>query len=453
MTSIRPLSEFPLLAVKRYFPQGQIEEVKSRFGVVPHEEASQSGIPIETDSTKGVWVVNLSDRDCREKRNFAVKVYQGLTPRTQQSVIYELDARIIANLVQLVAKEFDSLHPHADDIFIPTAIGYEYSSGSNNGVVLVTDFVDGALHLDTELAKSLPPEVRALGFQIPLFTGVRQFSTSSFLCRWKTEQSTGRKYLEVAPIDLESLSQFRELDHNTKVLFHLLRSASQGSDIHRFTGTLQDSGNAWLKVMRSGSNRDHLAFLIGATRGGVIIPETMSPGEIAQNTLDVVEYYRSLDFVLQDVDRSTETLPTLHVRERVSSAIDLEYSLEKAGGDEGLLCELMELGLTEFEASITRLRSAIKTNDFRSIQREAHTLKGMLIVFTDPATSNEISAIQAHRLALRVERMGQDNQEKDQEGSLREACEMLNVKLIEIAKTFKIFLGKPLVEETSTKLQ
>ncbi len=436
MTNIRPLSELSAIPKKAYFPIDQIGEVEKRFGVLPHEEALRSGVKIETNSTKELWVVNLNDAG-QGRRNFAVKIYQGLTPQAQQSVIYELDGRVIANsLQQVIASTIKGLEAPSHTIFTPPAIGYE----NKESVVLVTDFVDGASHLDTDLTKSLSPEVRAMGIQIPLLTGVRQFYTSSFLCRGKTDQNTGDQYLEVALIDLESIGRERELDHNTTFLFHMLKSACQGDSAVRFTDTLQNCGNTWYEAISDESNRAHLAYLIRAIRGGVTIQDSMSPDEMVENTLAVAEHYRNLGFVLKDDETSTTTPNILEIGDRFSSVFDKDFCLRQLAGDHLLMGELMEISSTESGRRLSNLKRAIQARDFKNIRYEAHTIKGMLINFTDRVKQTTASIAQHH--AIRIEKMSLGSQLADEEGNIDDAYNILNTQLNEVINAFKQILGK-----------
>lgn len=439
MTTVQRISELLPIPKQAYFPKEQIGKVIERFGVAPHEEAVRDGIQIRTDSAKNVRVVSLDDRSASVRSHFAVKIYEGSNPEAQQSVMYELDARVIANLIKLVAKNIDSLGSYADAILIPPAFGYEH----DDGVVLVTDFVDGANYLNTDLAKKLPPEVRALGVLIPLLTGVNQFSTYSFLYRLKVDTDTDSEYLEVALVDLESISRGRKLDHDAIVLFHILKSAANNEDeAVRFTNALKSCGSAWLGVMNDETNKDHLAAMIKATRGGVIVQDAMSPEEIIQNTLNVVVHFNNLGYVL---DGDVDNLVTPDVSQEVrsySSVIDLEYSLKQAGRDAKLLNELMELALVDSQRCLNQLSEAVSSSNFTEIRRCGHTLKRIFSLFVDPNGTSQIPGRIAYVLAWRIEKMGYSGQMSDSEGNITDTFQLLTSNVDKVISAFKIFLRK-----------
>lgn len=56
--------------------------------------------------------------------------------------------------------------------------------------------------------------------------------------------------------------------------------------------------------------------------------------------------------------------------------IDLPSVLERIGGDEFFLKELIKIYIEEFEAKWPKLEDALSRNDFSAIQEIAHSLKG-----------------------------------------------------------------------------
>lgn len=64
--------------------------------------------------------------------------------------------------------------------------------------------------------------------------------------------------------------------------------------------------------------------------------------------------------------------------EMLEEMIDLEDLLERIDQDRELLRELLNLLLTELPTLHTQLRRAVETGSVRTIQAQAHTLKGML---------------------------------------------------------------------------
>ncbi len=426
--SVQPLYRLLPLVTKAYFPKEQIGEVEERFGVIPHIEAGTNGIRIESDSAKNLWAVILNGK------KYAVKVYNALSPNNQRSVMHELDGRVIANLVHHTAKEDQELRPHAEKIFIAPAIGYEHG----NNVVLVTDFIDNSSHLNTELAKGLSPELRALGIQIPLLTGVNQFSTSSFLCQLKTDPQNSEPYIEVSPIDLESISKERDVDHNTKILFHLLKNASKGEEAQRFIHALETCGGSWHEAISDEQNRNHLATLIRAVRGGVLIQDTMAPEEISQNTLETARHYHSMGFVLRDTE---EGQPPSTLRNEQTTDIDITnifnytHSLNLVGGDVALLKEILGIGYQDIPTRITNLKESIQARDYKEVGRKAHTIKGSLLSFIK--AEEDKSANKACELALKIEILAISENPDNHFEEIRSCSEELFLRLNEVLIAFK----------------
>ncbi len=56
--------------------------------------------------------------------------------------------------------------------------------------------------------------------------------------------------------------------------------------------------------------------------------------------------------------------------------IDLPTVLERIGGDEIFLQELIQIFIEEYNLKLARLEKAVEENDFQSIQEIAHNLKG-----------------------------------------------------------------------------
>ena len=55
-----------------------------------------------------------------------------------------------------------------------------------------------------------------------------------------------------------------------------------------------------------------------------------------------------------------------------------ELALERVGGDEELLDEIVGLYLEEFPILLTQIQSAVNSGDAKELYRAAHTLKGSL---------------------------------------------------------------------------
>jgi HPt (histidine-containing phosphotransfer) domain-containing protein len=70
-----------------------------------------------------------------------------------------------------------------------------------------------------------------------------------------------------------------------------------------------------------------------------------------------------------------------------AATFDAQAAVERAGGDEGLLCEMAAAFREEFPRLLAELRAAIESNDGREVHRLAHTLKGSAAAFGAPAAA------------------------------------------------------------------
>jgi len=89
------------------------------------------------------------------------------------------------------------------------------------------------------------------------------------------------------------------------------------------------------------------------------------------------------------------------------SPIDYPSVLERIGGDEDFLNELLELYTTEFPNYFEKLQDAIHKGSCQSIRDIGHTLKG---------SSANLSLIRLEEISLQMECAGQDkdiNKAKD----------------------------------------
>jgi HPt (histidine-containing phosphotransfer) domain-containing protein len=90
-----------------------------------------------------------------------------------------------------------------------------------------------------------------------------------------------------------------------------------------------------------------------------------------------------------------------------ASPIDYASALERIGGDEDFLNELLELYSTEFSNYFEKLQDAIQNSDYQSIRDISHTLKG---------SSANLSLIKLQEISYQIECAGQDkdiNKAKD----------------------------------------
>jgi CheY-like chemotaxis protein len=95
-------------------------------------------------------------------------------------------------------------------------------------------------------------------------------------------------------------------------------------------------------------------------------------------------------------------------RETTSLPIDVQEALERVGGDNELLRELMDVFLADCPRLWRSLADALARGDARQLARAAHTLKGSVSTF---------GARAAHAVAEQLERQGR-------EGDLTHAADM-----------------------------
>ena len=89
-------------------------------------------------------------------------------------------------------------------------------------------------------------------------------------------------------------------------------------------------------------------------------------------------------------DRSNRETGTAEVFDRVAALLRVE-------GDGELLLEIVEVFLEDSPRLISRLREAVESQDLRSLELAAHTLKGSLGNFCAPA---------AYAAAVKLEEIG-----------------------------------------------
>ena len=373
-----------LLPKLTYFSRPRLKVVTDRFNGLPHK---LPGTLVAEDSTKYVKRIEV------DGKGFAVKSWTGLTSETRQAAINELAGRTIAEKIRAVIGELDQ----QVKITIPPAIAYE--TDEEQLVVVVTDFFEGACHLNTNFVKELPVEAKATIVIIPTLAGAHQFPTSSVLCR-KT-----RDKIEVALIDWESIhSDPSKSDFATQVLFCLLMTdcKNQGEEIlEKFKGLLTQYGNNWLTAINSEQYLQCIARAIeaqiGTTPQGVSTPEAM-----AGHLLNVADYYRPRNFMLWDEQDQNQNSPDSNIETNEPlNLLDEQKALSYCNNDSKLLKDLVRVFLDAYQGWLAELSQAIKDNNVKNVQRSAHTIKGSLGIFCDekkpPFTT-----------ALSIEQMGQN---------------------------------------------
>lgn len=82
-----------------------------------------------------------------------------------------------------------------------------------------------------------------------------------------------------------------------------------------------------------------------------------------------------------------------------SVVIDLPSALERIGGDESFLRELINIYLEEFQAKYAELKEAVAKADFATIQALGHSLKG---------SSANLSLVELQKIAYSLEIAGRE---------------------------------------------
>jgi PAS domain S-box-containing protein len=110
-----------------------------------------------------------------------------------------------------------------------------------------------------------------------------------------------------------------------------------------------------------------------------------------------IRVHRLMEVLGQSVDDS-QIMTSLSLQE--SQLVDWNDAMETVGGDRDLLCELLEVFLTERESMIDEIRRALESENSQELRRTAHALKGAL---------NHLGAAPVARLAAELETAGVTN--------------------------------------------
>lgn len=108
------------------------------------------------------------------------------------------------------------------------------------------------------------------------------------------------------------------------------------------------------------------------------------------------------------------------------AVIDLSSALERIGGDESFLRELLNIYCEEFQTKFTELKEAVANADFASIQALGHSLKG---------SSANLSLVELQKIAYSLEIAGR---EKDAAKS-RQNLENLEAAFLRLLAQLKNF--------------
>src|SRR5574343_350893 len=74
--------------------------------------------------------------------------------------------------------------------------------------------------------------------------------------------------------------------------------------------------------------------------------------------------------------------------------LDRGSILERLGGDEDIYAMMVDMYLDDVENNCTALAAAFSAGDVKALQREAHTIKGLLATFSDDAGAAEALVVE-----------------------------------------------------------
>ena len=74
--------------------------------------------------------------------------------------------------------------------------------------------------------------------------------------------------------------------------------------------------------------------------------------------------------------------------------LDRALILERLGGDEEIFSMMLDMYVQDVESNCATLAAAFASGDAAALQREAHTVKGLLATFSDDAGANEALAVE-----------------------------------------------------------
>ena len=105
-------------------------------------------------------------------------------------------------------------------------------------------------------------------------------------------------------------------------------------------------------------------------------------------------------------------------------ALDKGLILSRLGGDQEIFSMMLEMFVQDVDRNADDLTAALATGDAAVLQREAHTIKGLLATFSDDAGADSAFAIE--QKAKEAELAG-----------LEEAVAALRARLYEVAEVLQ----------------
>lgn len=106
-------------------------------------------------------------------------------------------------------------------------------------------------------------------------------------------------------------------------------------------------------------------------------------------------------------------------RDDPASPFDLPVALERLEGDRALLSQLAGIFRADAPVRLAAIETAVRSGDFRSLEREAHTLKN------GAANFSAASTVEAARRLETLARDGQKAEIEDAASALRRELEQL----------------------------
>lgn len=76
--------------------------------------------------------------------------------------------------------------------------------------------------------------------------------------------------------------------------------------------------------------------------------------------------------------------------------LDKESILERLGDDEEIYVMMIDMYLQDVDHTCEALAGALNSGDAQAVQREAHTIKGLLATFSDDAGAAEALSLEQH---------------------------------------------------------
>jgi two-component system, sensor histidine kinase and response regulator len=109
----------------------------------------------------------------------------------------------------------------------------------------------------------------------------------------------------------------------------------------------------------------------------------------------------SSDELFATIEKLTGKAATIESADQKIPSLDRDKLMERMGGDEGLLRELVAIFFEESPKSLARIKDAVINNQSRALEQEAHTLKGSV---------GNFEAGQAAAAAFKLEQMGRSEE-------------------------------------------